>query len=277
MQKRSKEDKKTNFEREKKKKRSPLRLSSINHHKTHTFSHTIYIFKTPWASRSRNCSSASFRRRKCAFWWCAEETFWFFGRFSGFFLSLFHFFSTARIFAFVGRKSSEGEERFLNRDDDFCARVSFLLNVPRLDAKRARGRMRRVYVRAIWTHRSIESILAGKTWNQPRISSVRFQSACDGGVPLSPKNFGSLLRERRDVFRVDFSTDSHLSFFTINAEHTHRLVSMPPVKLPSYTNLSSEKSWRRFRPSVRFRFSSFASLRTGSFPLVFFCLVLLCA
>ena len=63
-----------------------------------------------------------------------------------------------------------------------------------------------------------------------------------GGVPLSPKNFGSLLRERRDVFRVDCSTDSHLSFFTLNAEHTHRLVSMPPVKPPSYTNLSSEKS-----------------------------------
>ena len=41
-----------------------------------------------------------------------------------------------------------------------------------------------------------------------------------GGVPLSPKNFGSLLRERRDVFRVDCSTDAHLSFFTLNAEHT---------------------------------------------------------
>jgi len=59
----AKEDKKTN-EREKKQ-RSPLRL--INHHKTHTLSYTLYIFKTPWASRSRNCSSASFRRRKCAF------------------------------------------------------------------------------------------------------------------------------------------------------------------------------------------------------------------
>ena len=64
---------------------------------------------------------------------------------------LFRFFSTARIrslFRFCGRKSSEREERFLNRDD-FYARVVFLLNVPRLDAKRARGRMRRVYVRAI--------------------------------------------------------------------------------------------------------------------------------
>ena len=60
---------------------------------------------------------------------------------------------------------------------------------------------------------------------------------------LSPKIFGSLLRERRDVFRVDFSTDQTLSsFFLRNAEHTHRLVSMPPVKPPSYTNLSSEKS-----------------------------------
>ena len=64
---------------------------------------------------------------------------------------LFRFFSTARIrslFRFCGRKSSEREERFLNRDD-FYARVVFLLNVPRLDAKRARGRMRRVYMRAI--------------------------------------------------------------------------------------------------------------------------------
>ena len=63
----------------------------------------------------------------------------------------FHFFSTARsrsLFRFCGRKSSEREERFLNRDD-FYARVVFLLNVPRLDAKRARGRMRRVYMRAI--------------------------------------------------------------------------------------------------------------------------------
>ena len=60
---------------------------------------------------------------------------------------LFRFFPTARI-RFCGRKSSEREERFLNRDD-FYARVVFLLNVPRLDAKRARGRMRRVYMRAI--------------------------------------------------------------------------------------------------------------------------------
>ena len=65
-----------------------------------------------------------------------------------FFLSFI--FSPPREFSLLwARKSSEGEERFLNRDDDFCARVSFLLNVPRLDAKRARGRMRRVYVRAI--------------------------------------------------------------------------------------------------------------------------------
>ena len=81
-----------------------------------------------------------------------------FGRRSGFSVVclavsffLFHFFSTARIrslFRFCGRKSSEREERFLNRDD-FYARVVFLLNVPRLDAKRARGRMRRVYMRAI--------------------------------------------------------------------------------------------------------------------------------
>jgi hypothetical protein len=81
-----------------------------------------------------------------------------FGRRSGFSVVclavsffLFRFFSTARIrslFRFCGRKSSEREERFLNRDD-FYARVVFLLNVPRLDAKRARGRMRRVYMRAI--------------------------------------------------------------------------------------------------------------------------------
>jgi len=38
---------------------------------------------------------------------------------------------------------------------------------------------------------------------------------------LSPKNFGSLLRERRDVFRVDFSTDQTLSsFFTKRGTHT---------------------------------------------------------
>ena len=61
-----------------------------------------------------------------------------------------------------------------------------------------------------------------------------------GGVPLSPKNFGSLLRETFST--VECSTDAHLSFFTLHAEHTHRLVSMPPVKPPSYTNLSSEKS-----------------------------------
>ena len=62
-----------------------------------------------------------------------------------------------------------------------------------------------------------------------------------GGVPLSPKNFGSLLRETffESILAL---TLSHLSFFTLNAEHTHRLVSMPPVKPPSYTNLSSEKS-----------------------------------
>jgi hypothetical protein len=62
-EKEAKEDKKTNERKEAE--IAPLRL--INHHKTHTFSHTLYIFKTPWASRSRNCSSASFRRRKCAF------------------------------------------------------------------------------------------------------------------------------------------------------------------------------------------------------------------
>ena len=81
-----------------------------------------------------------------------------FGRRSGFSVVclavsffLFHFFSTARIrslFRFCGRKSSEREERFLNRDD-FYARGVFLLNVPRLDATRARGRRRSVYMRAI--------------------------------------------------------------------------------------------------------------------------------
>ena len=36
-----------------------------------------------------------------------------------------------------------------------------------------------------------------------------------GGVLSSPKNFGSLLRERRDVFRVDFSTDALISLFLL--------------------------------------------------------------
>ena len=51
-------------------------------------------------------------------------------------------------------------------------------------------------------------------------------------------------------------------FFTVLTEeillssstrkNARRLVSMPPVKPPSCTNLSSGKSWRRFRRSVRF-------------------------
>jgi hypothetical protein len=108
----AKEDKKTNARE--KKQRSPLRL--INHHKTHTLSYTLYIFKTPWASRSRNCSSASFRRRKCAFWWCVWETFWFFGRlFSGFFLSLSFFLYRAkfvRSFVFVGERAARERRDF---------------------------------------------------------------------------------------------------------------------------------------------------------------------
>ena len=132
-----------------KKKRSPnLRL--INHHKTHTY--TPYIYLKHHGHHVREIVPAPLFKEGNAHFDGA------FGRRSGFSVVclavsffLFHFFSTARIrslFRFCGRKSSEREERFLNRDD-FYARVVFLLNVPRLDAKRARGRMRRVYMRAI--------------------------------------------------------------------------------------------------------------------------------
>ncbi len=192
----------------------------------------------------------------------------------GFFL--FHFFITARISLFRrGRESAATEERgeiFESRFLCVFARAFCSSSAsPRLDAKRARGRMRCVYMRAVWTHRSIESILAGKTWKR----------LCANLVGSFSK------RGRRDFFRLKilvhfyekeetfFESISALTkrsrLFLRNAEHTHRLVSMPPVKPPSYTNLSSEKSWRRFRPSVRFRFSSFASLRRVLF-LSFFCL-----
>lgn len=149
-EKEAKEDKKTNDEREKKK-RSPLRLSSSFITK-HTRSLTLYIYLKHHGHHVREIVPAPLfeegnahfdgasRKRSGFSVVCLAVSFF-----------LFRFFSTARIrslFRFCGRKSSEREERFLNRDD-FYARVVFLLNVPRLDAKRARGRMRRVYMRAI--------------------------------------------------------------------------------------------------------------------------------
>ena len=118
----------------------------------HTRSLTLYIYLKHHGHHVREIVSAPLFEEGNAHFDGA------FGRRSGFSVVclavsffLFRFFSTARIrslFRFCGRKSSEREERFLNRDD-FYARVVFLLNVPRLDAKRARGRMRRVYMRAI--------------------------------------------------------------------------------------------------------------------------------
>ena len=130
-----------------KKKRSPnLRL--INHHKTHT-SLTLYIYLKHHGHHVREIVPAPlFEEGNAHFDGASRKR----SGFSvvlavSFFLSFI--FSPPREFSLLwARKSSEGEERFLNRDD-FYARVVFLLNVPRLDAKRARGRMRRVYVRAI--------------------------------------------------------------------------------------------------------------------------------
>ena len=141
-------------EREKKKKRSPLRLSSSIITK-HTRSLTLCIYLKHHGHHVREIVPAPlFEEGNAHFDGASRKR-------SGFsvvclsgFLSLSFIFSrTARIRSLFSvflwaRKRSEGEERFLNRDD-FCARVVFLLNVPRLDAKRARGRMRRVYVRAI--------------------------------------------------------------------------------------------------------------------------------
>lgn len=107
--KRSKRGQKNQRERKEAEIASSPHQSSQN---THALLHSLYIFKTPWASRSRNCSSASFRRRKCAFWWCVWETFWFFGRlFSGFFLSLSFFLYRANSFALSFLWAKEQRER----------------------------------------------------------------------------------------------------------------------------------------------------------------------
>lgn len=89
---------------------------------------------------------------------------------------------------------------------------------------------------------------------------------------FKPNNNSVRLRGRAAKILVHFY-DTSKSFFSrerefcsrlltkilcIHIRKLNRLVSMPPVKPPSYTNLSSGKSWRRFRRSVRFRFS-FAS------------------
>ena len=202
-----------------KKKRSPnLRL--INHHKTHTY--TLYIYLKHHGHHVREIVPAPlFKEGNAHFDGASRKR-------SGFSVVcfavsffLFRFFSPARIrslFRFCGRKSSEREERFLNRDD-FYARVVFLLNVPRLDAKRARGRMRRVYMRAIWTHRSIELILAGKTWNQPRISSVRFQSACSTEASLFRLKILVHFYERR--FRLSSAALTLISLFLLYTRNTH--------------------------------------------------------
>ena len=139
--------------REKKKKRSPLRLSSSIITK-HTRSLTLYIYLKHHGHHVREIVPAPlFEEGNAHFDGASRKRSGFsVVCLSGFFLSLSFFLvprEFVRSFVFLwARKRSEGEERFLNRDD-FCARVVFLLNVPRLDAKRARGRMRRVYVRAI--------------------------------------------------------------------------------------------------------------------------------
>lgn len=145
-QKEAKEDKKTNERKEEEIASSPHQSSQ----NTHALLHHIYlkhhghhvreIVPAPLFEEGNAHFDGALRKRSGFSVVCLAVSFF-----------LFHFFSTARIrslFRFCGRKSSEREERFLNRDD-FYARVVFLLNVPRLDAKRARGRMRRVYMRAI--------------------------------------------------------------------------------------------------------------------------------
>jgi hypothetical protein len=145
-----KKQKRTKKPTREKKQRSPLFASSIITKHTRSLTLSIYlkhhghhvreIVPAPLFEEGNAHFDGASRKRSGFSVVCLAVSFF-----------LFRFFSTARIrslFRFCGRKSSEREERFLNRDD-FYARVVFLLNVPRLDAKRARGRMRRVYMRAL--------------------------------------------------------------------------------------------------------------------------------
>ena len=180
----------------------------IIHHKTHTLSHTLHIFKTPWASRSRNCSSASFRRRKCAFWWCVEETFWFFGRLFKRFLSLSFIFSrTARIrslFCFCGRERGARERR------DFWIAMIFARALCSSSTCRAWMRSARVGEWDAFMCAQYERIVRSNRFSRERRGTNResrrfvFKARATEEFFLRLKILVHFYEERRDVFRGRF-------------------------------------------------------------------------
>ena len=103
----------------------------------------------------------------------------------------------------------------------FCARVLFLLCFAAFGCEaRAWENEMRLYARGM--NASFDRIDSrGKDVETTLREFRRFVFKARTEEFLSPKNFGSLLRERRDVFRVDFSTDQTLSsFFTKRGTHT---------------------------------------------------------
>ena len=191
----------------------------IIHHKTHTLSHTLHIFKTPWASRSRNCSSASFRRRKCAFWWCVEETFWFFGRlFSGFFLSLSFFLYRAkfvRSFVFVGERAAR-ERR------DFWIAMIFTRALCSSSTCRAWMRSARVGEWDAFMCAQYERIVRSNRFSRERRGTNResrrfvFKARATEEFFLRlRKNFGSLLRGEKRRFSRSILVLTLVSLFLL--------------------------------------------------------------
>ena len=190
----AKEDKKTNARE--KKQRSPLRL--INHHKTHTY--TLYIYLKHHGHHVREIVPAPlFEEGNAHFDGASRKRSGFsVVCLSGFFLSLSFFLvprEFVRSFVFVGEKEERGrgeifESRWFLRARCVPPQRAALgcearawENETRLCARNMNASFDRIGSRG----KDVEP-----TANLVGSFSKRLQH---GGVPLSPKNFGSLLRE----------------------------------------------------------------------------------